>query len=274
VRGSRCGAGRDLSRRAGPRREPSRRVRAIVTGVGGSSWGGRPRRRFAERSGRPTSRPLPDLEVYLADWSALHGGYDPRSNPLVRRWLGGTYRLARPLARGGVRPGQVTAAGVALSGVAVVPAAGGGRWPLAAAGAALGAALLDSLDGCVAILSGRVSPSGAVVDHVADRVSDAAMLGALVAVGAPRSLAVAGTGTLMGLEYTRAVARAAGFTEIGVVTVGERPTRVIVTVAGLVCASLFPGRAAAFAAAAAAAVAGLSLIGQAQFLAFVRRELR
>ncbi|MGZ4666495.1 MAG: CDP-alcohol phosphatidyltransferase family protein, partial [Frankiaceae bacterium] len=178
------------------------------------------------------------------------------------------------LVRWGVRPGHVTAAGVALSGLAVPAAAGGRRLPLAAAGTVAAAALLDNVDGCVAILSGRVSPFGVVIDSVADRTSDAVLAGALAAAGAPPPLAAAAIGGLLSLEYTRAVARAAGFTEIGTVTVGERPTRLIVVCAGLVCAGLFPRRRAGFAAAAAAAVAGLALTGQAQLLAVVRGALR
>ena len=224
--------------------------------------------------GAPPPRPLPDVEAYLAEWASLHGGYDPQRNLLVRRWLGGTYRLAGPLVRRGVRPGHVTAAAVALSGLTVPAAAGGRRWPLAAAGMTAVAGLLDNADGCVAILSGRVSPFGAVIDNVADRASDAALVGALATAGAPPPLAAAAIGALMGLEYIRAVARAAGFTEIGTVTAGERPTRVIVVCAGLVCAGLFPARRAGVAAAAAAAVAALALTGQAQMLAVVRGALR
>ena len=232
------------------------------------------RRRGPAAAPTRTTSGRPDLQVYLSEWAALHGGYDPRSNPLVHRWLSAMFRLAAPLVRLGARPGHVTAAGVLLSGAAVAPAAGGRRWPLVAAGAVAGAALLDSLDGCVALLSGRVSPFGAVLDNVADRASDAAMLATLTAAGAPRGLAAAGVGGLLSLEYVRAAARGAGFAGIGTVTVGERPTRVAVIVAGLVCAGLFPRRAAGFAVAAAAAVTGLSLVGQAQLLAVLRSAKR
>jgi hypothetical protein len=57
-------------------------------------------------------------------------------------------------------------------------------------------------------------------------------------VGAPGALVAAG-GALSWLhEYVRARAVAAGMREIGAVTVGERPTRVCVAVAGLLLAGL------------------------------------
>lgn len=73
-------------------------------------------------------------------------------------------------------------------------AAAGGRWPLAAVAVAVAAGLLDNLDGAVAILAGRTSRWGFVLDSLADRLSDAAYVAALWLLGAPGPLCVAGGG--------------------------------------------------------------------------------
>ncbi len=175
----------------------------------------------------------PDRDGYLDRWAALHGGYDPRSSGLVRWWLAITYAAARPLAQARVPPDLVTLAGVGASGGAVAAAAVGGLWLWCAAALVVLSGLLDNVDGAVAVLRDRVTRWGHVLDSVADRVGDLLFLVALGAAGAPWQVCVI-AGALMFLqEYTRARAGVAGMTEVGVVTVGERPTRVIVTAAFL-----------------------------------------
>jgi CDP-diacylglycerol--glycerol-3-phosphate 3-phosphatidyltransferase len=78
----------------------------------------------------------------------------------------------------------------------------------------------------------------------------------------------------MGLqEYTRSRAGNAGMGEIGVVTVSERPTRVIMTALFLLGAGLYVGAAAGWALAGAAAWATVGLVGLVQLLVVVRRRL-
>jgi len=208
---------------------------------------------------------------YFQGWSALHGGYDPRANPLVRGWLTGAYVLARPLARAHVPPDIVTTAGLLVSGAAAVSAGAGDRWwLLGAAVLVVLSGLLDNLDGAVALLSGRTTRWGHVLDSVADRVSDLLYLVALWAAGAPGQVCAAG-GVLMFLqEYARARAAAGGMTEVGVVTVWERPTRIIVTAAFLASAAAF---GAPWPTLGAWAWVGLGAAGLVQLLAVVRRRL-
>ena len=61
--------------------------------------------------------------------------------------------------------------------------------------------------------------------------------------------------------------------EIGVVTVWERPTRVIVTAVFLGCAGTYPGGDQTWAMLAAAAWLGLGLAGFGQLLVVVRHRL-
>ena len=217
-----------------------------------------------------TGEGLPTREGYFAAWAALHGGYDPCGNALVRGWLSMTYVVARPLAGRHVPPDAVTVLGVLVSAGAAVPAGAGGWWLLAAALVVVASGLLDNLDGAVAVLAGRASPWGHVLDSLADRVSDLLYLLALWLAGAPAAVCVAG-GVLMVLqEYARARAAAGGMTEVGVVTVWERPTRVIVTAAFLASAAALGDPWPAL---GAWAWVGLGAVGLAQLLVVVRRRL-
>jgi CDP-diacylglycerol--glycerol-3-phosphate 3-phosphatidyltransferase len=216
---------------------------------------------------------VPDLETYYDAWSAVHGGYDPRSAFWPRTWLAMVHVLARPLVRRRVPPDVVTLLGVAATALALPPAAAGSAWPLLAVIVVVASGLLDNLDGCVAVLTGRSSRWGYVVDSLADRVCDGFYLVALWLAGAPAGLcAGAGAGIVL-LEYGRARSAGAGFDEIGVVTLGERPTRIVVTCFGLAGAGIVPSAAAWSAGAGAAATLGVSLIGAAQFLRVARRAL-
>lgn len=224
-----------------------------------------------------TRRPVPgvpDRDAYHVRWSALHGGYDAGSAPLVGAWLGVVHRLARPLARAGLAPDVVTLWGLLTGALALALGDVGGRWALATAAlAVVGSGVLDGLDGAVAVLTDRVTPFGSVLDSVVDRLTDVLYLLALWRVGAPAALCVAAGVAVVLLEYARARAGQAGMTEIGVVTVGERPTRVIVTAATLGCAAVYVGAAGGVAATGAAATLALSLLGLVQLLRVVRRRL-
>ena len=165
-------------------------------------------------------------EDYLAAWSRWHGGVGTES-PLVRGWLSLAYTLARPLA--GLPPVVATALGLLVAAVSVGPSAAGGPW-LMVAGVLVGiSGLLDSLDGALAIGTGRASRRGFVLDSVVDRLTEAAYATALWAAGAPGWLAVV-FGALCWLpDYLRARAGQAGVSETGALSVWERPTRVIMT---------------------------------------------
>jgi phosphatidylglycerophosphate synthase len=178
---------------------------------------------------------------YFARWSASHGGYDPTSSPFVSRWLVLVHACARPLVRLRIAPSVVTVCGLGLAAAAVPAAAAGAGWLYLAFALVLASGLVDGLDGAVAVLSGRASAVGYVLDSVVDRVSDLLYLVVLWQVGAPAGVCVV-AGALMFLhEYLRARATAAGMTEVGVVTVWERPTRVVVTAVALLGAAVFHG---------------------------------
>lgn len=217
---------------------------------------------------------IPDLEGFTDAWSSLHGDADPRSNPWVRGWLAVTYTAARPLARVGVLPHALTLWSVVLAVAVMAAADGGGRWPLVAALLVVLSGLADGLDGCVAVLTGRSSRWGYVVDSAVDRLADVLYLVALWFLFGSGPLAVtAGVLGWMG-EYVRARAGSAGMTEIGVVTVGERATRIVVIAFTLAAAGLFPEQAPLVANVGLGALVLIGLAGLIQLLPVVRTGLR
>ena len=213
----------------------------------------------------------PDLETYFDRWAITHGGYHPRSNVLVCWWLAIAYAVARPLAAARVPPDLVTIAGLLVTAVAALLARGDGWLLLAAALLVVLAGLFDNLDGAVAVLRDRVTSWGAFLDSVTDRVSDLLMVLALGLAGAPWQVCVLGGALMFLLEYARARAAVAGMSEVGVVTVWERPTRVIVTAAFLACAAVLGNPWPAL---GAWAWVGLGFIGLVQLGVVVRRALR
>ena len=216
---------------------------------------------------------VPTRQEYLARWAELHGGVDPTGSALVGGWLRVVYACARPCAALRIPPDVLTLTGLLLAGGVVWLAALGGRWVLAAVAVVVLSGLVDGLDGAVAVLTDRVTAWGHVLDSVVDRCSDAAYLLALWLVGAPPGVCVAAGLVAFLLEYTRARAGAGGMSEVGVVTVAERPTRVVITAAFLLAAGLYPVDADTWAAAGAWAWLVVSVVGLVQLVVVVRRRL-
>ncbi len=218
--------------------------------------------------------PVPDREGYFDRWSATHGGYDPRTGSVwVRGWLSMVLVLARPLARVGVSPDVVTFASLWLAFVVLGLAVSGGALAVVAGVLVVASALLDSLDGGLAVLEDRQSPWGYVLDSVVDRCSDVVWVLAAVALGCPLELALAVVFGIFLLEYLRARAGNAGFDEVGVVTVAERPTRVIVLAPTLVVCGVLPAYTSVVATAGPAVLLGLTAVGVVQLGVVVRRGL-
>jgi CDP-diacylglycerol--glycerol-3-phosphate 3-phosphatidyltransferase len=214
---------------------------------------------------------VPDRGEYLARWSRLHGGAS--TGGLVGWWLGIAHAVARPIVRAGLGPWPVTAAGVLVAAATCWPASAGARWPVLAAVLAGASGLLDNLDGAVAVMSGRTSRWGFVLDSGCDRVADAAYCLALLLAGAPAWLAAAAAALAWLQEYVRARAAVAGMPEVGVVTVSERPTRVIVTAMFLLGAGVYPATGHLWAGAGAAAWTTLGAVGLGQLLVAAHRRL-
>jgi CDP-diacylglycerol--glycerol-3-phosphate 3-phosphatidyltransferase len=204
-------------------------------------------------------------DEYAVAWSRLHGGFDPRTGSvLVRGWVRIAYVLGSRLTS--VGPSWITLCGLVLC--VSVPFAG----LFLGAVLVLLAALADSLDGAVAVLGGRATRLGYVLDSVADRVGEAAWLAAFVVGGAHAWLVVAAGAASWLHEYARARATAAGMNEIGAVTVGERPTRVLIALFGLLAAGV-AGHAPLVLTVAAAVWLALAVAGLVQLAVAIRRAI-
>ncbi len=212
-----------------------------------------------------------DRATYLQQWSALHGGARPTG--LVGRWLGIVHAVAAPLARLRVPPDVVTGLGLAIACAAPLLAARGSVGVVLAAVVVALSGLFDSLDGAVAVMTRRTSRWGAVLDAVADRVSDAVFVAALWVAGAPAALCVAAVGLGWLQEYTRARAGAAGLAEVAVLTVDERPTRVVVVVMFLIASVARPADEPGWPGIGSAVLVVLGVVGLGQLLVVVRRRL-
>jgi phosphatidylglycerophosphate synthase len=208
-------------------------------------------------------------EEYCSAWARLHGGFDPGSaSPLVRGWVLIAYKIGSWLGRKRVGPMAVTTAGLIVCCCVPPAVLLGPGGPVLAAALVLVAALADGLDGAVAVVTGRASRLGYVYDSVADRLGEAAWLLAFWLAGAPGWLVVAAGAVSWLHEYARARATAAGMSEIGVVTVAERPTRVLIAIFGLLAAPL------PFAITVAAALwLALAVVGLVQLAVAVRGGL-
>ena len=213
-----------------------------------------------------------DRATYLRTWSQLHGGADP-SGRLVGGWLTLVHAVAAPLARLRVPPDVVTLLGLGVALVTPFLAGRGGAGLLAAALIVALSGLIDSLDGAVAVMTGRVTRWGAVLDAVADRVSDAAFVAALWAAGAPAPACVAAV--LIGWlqEYARARAGAAGLSEVTILTINERPTRVVVVGMFLLASYARPDDDPGWATLGAWVLVLIGAVGLVQLLVALRRRL-
>lgn len=166
-------------------------------------------------------QPANHRDDLIQAWSAEHRGLRPSA--LVRHWLALMWTMARPLVAARVPPAAITLAGVVLAVDALLFAA---RLPLVALALVLAAALCDGLDGAVALLQGRTTRAGAVADTIADRIADTAFALVMWQAGAPLWLALLAAALSIGLESAR---------RRPLITVAERPTRVICT--ALACLS-------------------------------------
>ena len=217
---------------------------------------------------------IPDKDGYFDKWSVLHGGYDPRTGSVwLRGWLTMVYRIARPLARRGIQPDVITISSIWLAGAVFVPADIGGRWAMLAGWTLVASGLFDTLDGCVAVLQDRTTRWGYVLDSAVDRVNDVIYLFAVVSVGAPVEVALACGFGFFFMEYIRARAGNAGGSEVGRITIAERPNRVIFLSASIHFGGVFLAHRELVATIGMTAITAMTFIAIGQLLIAIRSQL-
>jgi CDP-diacylglycerol--glycerol-3-phosphate 3-phosphatidyltransferase len=155
---------------------------------------------------------------FNSTWSALHGGAEIKG--VVKTWLAISFSSAKFLSKLHITPNILTLLGVVFAiAMAVNPLS---LWAIPLLVLSLYA---DGIDGSVAIYQKRQSSFGAILDSVADRISEALWFYVAYRIGTPAWL-VLGTYVIASTqEYARARLGGLGISDVGVVTPAERPVR-------------------------------------------------
>ncbi|MBU6347975.1 MAG: CDP-alcohol phosphatidyltransferase family protein [Actinomycetales bacterium] len=206
---------------------------------------------------------------YELAWSKLHG--DAKPTGLIKFWLRFVFALTGPLSR--VSPNAVTVFGALLAAGLVWSAQFASLYLLVAVGIFL-LGVIDGLDGALAVRRNQVSAWGSFIDSIVDRFVDVALLAILVVLGADPILAIiAGTVTLVH-EYMRARAASVGFSDIGKVTIAEKPTRMILGFVAVVACAIAPATRQNFAQICAGVWLAIAVVGAIQLVLVYRKVLK
>lgn len=195
-------------------------------------------------------------------WSELHGNAE--ISGIVHAWLAISYRFALISTLLRISPNVLTLLGLLTAiGTAIIPES---YWAIALVVLSL---LFDGVDGSVAIFQRRESAWGAILDSVADRISEAAWAFALYQVGIPLEIAVGLWLAASVQEYARARLAAFEVKDLGIVTFAERPMRASLLFIILIAWQLdIPGLAAV-----AGAFLVVQIIGVIQVMRFGYKQL-
>jgi phosphatidylglycerophosphate synthase len=153
-------------------------------------------------------------------WSDLHGGADVEG--VVGKWLQISYESARFCTALRISPNLLT-----LLGLGTAVAMGLSTYAAIALLLLTTSLFFDGIDGSVAILQGRESKWGSVLDSLADRISEAFWLYMGWRLGIPAWVVITMWVIASTQEYVRARLASLGHPEIGVLTPTERPVRAI-----------------------------------------------
>ena len=157
-------------------------------------------------------------EEFNSTWSDLHGGAEIKG--IVKTWLAISFASAKFLSKLHITPNILTLLGVLFAiAMAANPLS---LWAIPLLVLSLYA---DGIDGSVAIFQKRQSSFGAILDSVADRISEALWFYVAYRIGAPAWLVLATYVIASTQEYARARLTSLGVSGVGVVTPAERPVR-------------------------------------------------
>ena len=169
-------------------------------------------------------------EFYLA-WSKLHG--DTKIAGIVKGWLSISFSTSKALARIRITPNALTILGLVF-GVLLYMNSNAIWAPLIL----VISLICDGIDGSLAIITGKSSKWGALLDSVVDRLTEFFWILALYSLGVDSKILIAVLILASAQEYLRARAGGVGLTQVGVVTVAERPVRASFVFTALVAFNL------------------------------------
>ena len=209
------------------------------------------------------------FEEYLARWSALHG--DATATFPIRLWLRATFAIAVPFRW--LHPNVITMAGLVIALATVVFDLTVNLSSLALALVILSLGVVDSLDGIVATVTHRNSTFGAFLDSIVDRGIDVSIALLLLNHGAPLSAVLIVICLTLLHEYMRARAMGLGMTEVGVITVGEKPMRIAIGVMFFLACAVLPEHSVFLVAIAAYVWTVLAFVACVQLFVTIKRRL-
>ena len=155
---------------------------------------------------------------FFKSWSQLHG--NAKISGIVKGWLTISYLLVKPLAKLKITPNILSIFGLLFGVLLYLNALT--NWAVILLTLSL---ICDGIDGSLAIISGKASKWGAMLDSVVDRVTEFFWALTFIAIGANKYVVIAALLIASVQEYLRARAGGLGLSEVGVVTIAERPVR-------------------------------------------------
>lgn len=168
---------------------------------------------------------------FFAEWSALHGGVEIKG--IVKGWLTLSFFVARALNKFRITPNLLTLLGL-LFAILTWPTAH--QW-IAPLWLAL-SLMCDGVDGSLALISSKSSKRGAMLDSIADRLSEVFWALAFYELGADSRIIFIAWLAAFTQEYLRARVAGVGAQEIGIVTIAERPVRASLLFIALIAAAV------------------------------------
>jgi archaetidylinositol phosphate synthase len=155
---------------------------------------------------------------FLSTWSKIHG--DAQVTGIVKGWLNISYLIAKLLAKIRISPNGLTIFGLVFGVLLYLNSQS--VWAPILLVLSL---ICDGLDGSLAIITGKSSKWGAILDSFIDRLTEVFWVLALYSLGINLNLLIAVFILSTVQEYLRARAGGVGVVEVGVVTYAERPVR-------------------------------------------------
>lgn len=155
---------------------------------------------------------------FFNSWSALHG--NAKIVGIVKSWLSISYVVSKAFCRLKISPNLITSLGLVFAILLYLNA------ELLWAPILLVLSLFsDGIDGSMAIISGKSSKWGAILDSIVDRASEIFWMLALYKIGIDLKFLLIIIVIASTQEYIRARSGGLGLSEIGIVTIAERPVR-------------------------------------------------
>lgn len=170
-------------------------------------------------------------QEFNQSWSKLHG--DAQITGVIKGWLGISYILVKPLAKIRVTPNLLTVLGLFFGILLYLNALS--NWAILFLVLSL---ICDGIDGSLAIITSKSGKWGAMLDSVIDRITEVFWALTFISIGADQKLVIAALLIAVTQEYLRARSAGLGLTDLGVVTIAERPVRASILFVALVAFTL------------------------------------